>query len=221
MPTTYIEKVCLGCSVVFNTRPFYDKQHCRKCWNNIRMKTVYRTEHPIKRTTFVAGDHQESCRQYILRNKEKIQQSKLRYRYEKNGVLKDKEWQKNNPDKVSYSKKKNRLKRKSIEKVHTEAEWELLKEKHNYACNYCKRKEPTIKLTVDHKVSITKWESMKRLFNFECDDIQNIQPLCRSCNSKKNNKCDLSFGELVDALSLEDEDCTTTINFNNIPNEDV
>ena len=33
--------------------------------------------------------------------------------------------------------------------------------------------------------------------------------------------CDLSFGELVDALSLEDEDCTTTINFNNIPNEDV
>jgi 5-methylcytosine-specific restriction endonuclease McrA len=57
--------------------------------------------------------------------------------------------------------------------------WEDLKKKYNYACALCGEKEPEIKLTIDHIVPIsgggTNW-------------ISNIQPLCRSCNSKKWKK---------------------------------
>jgi len=55
-------------------------------------------------------------------------------------------------------------------------EWKELKKKYNYTCLMCGKKEPEIKLSIDHIIPVseggTNW-------------IENIQPLCRSCNSKK------------------------------------
>jgi len=59
---------------------------------------------------------------------------------------------------------------------HTEQQWEFLKGAYNYTCKMCNRKEPEIKLTKDHIIPIRHGGN---------NDIQNIQPLCRSCNSKK------------------------------------
>ena len=62
---------------------------------------------------------------------------------------------------------------------HTLSEWETLKAQYNWTCPSCKKSEPEIKLSEDHIVPLSKGGS---------DNIENIQPLCQSCNSKKYNK---------------------------------
>lgn len=79
-----------------------------------------------------------------------------------------------------------RMRLKEIEGSFTLEQWQEMKQKYNYTCPCCGRKEPEIKLSIDHIIPITKngtnW-------------INNIQPLCRSCNSKKGNKV-VSLAEL-------------------------
>jgi len=64
----------------------------------------------------------------------------------------------------------------------TLGEWEALKKKHKYTCQICLKKEPEIKLTIDHIIPLTLNGT-----NF----IDNIQPLCLSCNCRKGNRIKL------------------------------
>ncbi len=72
-----------------------------------------------------------------------------------------------------------RARKMNAEGSHTQEEWELLKNQYNYTCPACKNKEPKIKLTEDHIIPLIKGGS---------DNIENIQPLCKSCNSIKHDK---------------------------------
>ncbi len=79
---------------------------------------------------------------------------------------------------ISWIKnKRNRLRYKIL--AHTFEGWCCLKEKFNYTCVCCGKKEPEVKLSEDHIIPISKGGD---------DKIDNIQPLCHSCNSKKHNK---------------------------------
>jgi endogenous inhibitor of DNA gyrase (YacG/DUF329 family) len=59
---------------------------------------------------------------------------------------------------------------------HSLQEWENLKQKYDFKCAICGKERP---LTKDHIVPLSLGGT---------DYIENIQPLCRSCNSKKWKK---------------------------------
>src|SRR3990167_2126603 len=61
--------------------------------------------------------------------------------------------------------------------AHTQGEWEILKAQYNWTCLACKKVETEITLTVDHVIPLSRGGS---------DNIENVQPLCRSCNAKKH-----------------------------------
>jgi len=102
----------------------------------------------------------------------------LRIRGEKCFLWKDGRCQ--NKEYVSWVKnKRNRLLNSGAVGSHTWGEWQTLKAQYNWICPCCGKKEPEIKLTEDHIIPLSKGGS---------DNIENVQPLCKSCNSKKYTK---------------------------------
>jgi hypothetical protein len=86
----------------------------------------------------------------------------------------------NNPQerKRFLNARRRALKRNAIG-GHTQGDWETLKAQYNWTCCGCGKSEPNTKLTEDHIIPLIKGGS---------DNIENIQPLCKSCNSKKYTK---------------------------------
>ena len=100
-------------------------------------------------------------------------------------------WQINHPVKVreairkwqhahgTKKYKERKAKIKENEGTITFKEWDDLKNKYNHSCLRCGRKKPDIKLTMDHIIPVSLGGR---------NSIDNIQPLCKSCNSYKHIK---------------------------------
>lgn len=89
----------------------------------------------------------------------------------------------------SIYKKRHRARKKMAVGSHTLQEWEDLKKKYNYTCLCCGKREPEITLTEDHIVPLSKGGT---------DYIDNIQPLCQRCNSRKNTKI-VDYRKMMDS----------------------
>ena len=137
----------------------------------------------------------ENSREYRLKNPEFLKAHKKRYRQEnKEKVLAyQRSYQLSHPEKIREYARRHYYKNPDRQIVHnqkrrarmdngngfTELDWAELKRKYNYTCLCCGRREPEIKLSPDHVLPLSKGGS---------NSIDNIQPLCRTCNNRKYTK---------------------------------
>jgi 5-methylcytosine-specific restriction endonuclease McrA len=91
----------------------------------------------------------------------------------------NRKWVDQNRDKKLAREANRRSREASVGGSVTGTEWAELKRKYNHACLCCGKREPEIKLTMDH---------VKPLIKGGANTIDNIQPLCQSCNSSKARK---------------------------------
>lgn len=128
------------------------------------------------------GQWQEYSRRAYAKHGEKIR-ARVAQRYsEKAEEVKAyiKQWQRDNPEKrAGYSRRCTHKRRAQIEGnggSFTTEEWQELCAQCGYRCACCGEQKP---LTVDHVIPVSKGGG---------NDISNIQPLCKNCNSSKGIK---------------------------------
>lgn len=85
------------------------------------------------------------------------------------------------PEKVKEQMARVRAKRRGAPGSHTYQEWVEKCELFAFCCAYCGERKP---LERDHKVPLSRGGS---------DDISNIVPVCRSCNSRKHTRTTSEF----------------------------
>ena len=125
----------------------------------------------------------EKNHQYYLLNKNKILDNSKRWKIENQEYYKEYCRQYSKEYNMSENGKYiNRLKvhrRRAIEDSLDKIDYRAVKDKFDRLGNKCVICGSTENITIDHIVPITKGGT---------NDIDNLQPLCKSCNSSKNNK---------------------------------
>jgi 5-methylcytosine-specific restriction endonuclease McrA len=113
--------------------------------------------------------------EWVKNNPERKQKINQRYNETHPGanVAAVRDWRHRNPSKTQHYRRTRRAREHGAEGNYTEKEWIDLCNKYNNRCAACGK---PAKLTVDHIVPLIQGGT-----NY----IENIQPLCRSCNSRK------------------------------------
>jgi 5-methylcytosine-specific restriction endonuclease McrA len=148
---------------------------------------AYRKKNAEKRRLYLNAWREEN-REKVLKDQKAYRRSRLQKNYEY-GVTRRKkhpgyltEWQRNNTDKVKASYAAYQTRKTQAGGSFTAEEWRSLCVFYNSKCLCCKKHKP---LEPDHVVPVSKGGT-------SC--IDNIQPLCRSCNARKNdNTIDYRF----------------------------
>jgi 5-methylcytosine-specific restriction endonuclease McrA len=192
----------------------YAKEHPeygRRAAKRYRLRLKERAKQGDKHAILMLERYKDYRKRYRQKNRDKFREYQHRYylRHQEIILKKSREyyrtykdlhfkrvmdWRKRHPEIVSEIYRRYRLNHRDkvniknlnrvclLKKVGgkiTIQQWEELKKQYNYTCPNCGRKEPEIKLTIDHIVPISQGGK---------NTIDNIQPLCKECNSKKLTK---------------------------------
>lgn len=126
-----------------------------------------------------------AAKAYREANRDKIRASNEAYREANRAIVNERlrRWIEANPERYREIQLEGKHRRRTRIAGNggsfTAAEWEGIKEAHDYRCVKCHRREPDIALTVDHIVPVSKGGTS---YPF------NLQPLCKPCNSRKHAK---------------------------------
>jgi len=133
-------------------------------------------------------------KEYRQKNRIRITEYNRQWSETRGGYFRQysKKYLKEHPESFAQRFARRRARLHEAEGVFTTKEWLEVKKQYNYKCPACGRSEPEIKLTVDHIQPISKGGS---------NSIENIQPLCWSCNSRKGAKT-ICFCTLGSAIGL-------------------
>jgi len=123
------------------------------------------------------------AKEYYLKHKDesefKIKNNMRSAKWRKTNINYLTNYQKNNKDKFKTYKAKYRARKKQNGGGFTEREWIDLKNAFANSCLLCGKTELEVQLVPDHIVPISFGGS---------SNINNIQPLCKRCNSIKSNR---------------------------------
>jgi 5-methylcytosine-specific restriction endonuclease McrA len=164
-------KKCSECHQVKSTDAFYKcksshdgvQSHCKDCTRDIHH--AYARLH--------REELRDASRAYREKNKDKV---RAYQRTENSKRLKRAtrmRWQKQNPEKNALHTRNYQARKKGAIGRYTLLEWRDLCARFNHQCLRC---GATTKLTADHIIPISKGGA---------NTIDNIQPLCMSCNASK------------------------------------
>lgn len=91
-------------------------------------------------------------------------------------------WSKKNPEKITVLRQKRRESKKSFLHLYTHQEWQIKLKNTLGICPNCDKYKGINNLTLDHIIPLSKAP-----YGF-IYTINDVQPLCLSCNSSKGNK---------------------------------
>ncbi len=176
----FVNKNCIGCGTLFRTPQSVDKKYCtHKC---------------------CLSSGKERFRQLGLSNK-KYTPETLKLRSLESGR---KSYRKHISTRLFYYRQLA-SKRHGIAGDFSQEEWAQKIREQGGRCAMCS--EIMVKPTIDHKIPISRWDEWIKThpLPYQCNDIQNIQALCKSCNSRKHNR-------LISPIIIEAApNCTETI----------
>jgi len=169
------------------------RRECKKCFS-IRAK-ISKQKNKVKNQATVKIWREsnketiaEKLKIYTQKNREKIsRRSKeyqishreqiLRHREENKGANKitDRIWLLKNKDKVRVSRQMRRARVRDLPHTLTAKQWGRIQQDFNGQCAYCGE---TKKLTIEHFIPLSKQGELT---------INNVLPICLSCNCSRNN----------------------------------
>lgn len=171
-------KACIECSLLFEPKQS-NGRICKICMP-LRMKRYWK----------------EYAKKHSLRKVALVKEKRLDPKYRKKESAWARNWQLANQKKFLEIQvlARNRRRLRLLNRGNfTAQEWKDKKEEFKYTCPSCLIVEPDIRLTIDHIIPISKGGS---------NTIDNIQPLCKPCNSSKNAKTIIfAIPELASAYS--------------------